>query len=94
MFASGKGGRNRTAGGNSRIFENAIVNSNGGNRGAGRGGGGRTVYSVGSVTTTGAGGNIRIYEDAKGIRYRVPNHGAKEIGEGLRKKIIKDMELE
>lgn len=36
----------------------------------------------------------RIYEDDAGIRYPVPYHGAKEIGEGLRKKIIKDMELE
>ena len=39
-------------------------------------------------------GSHWIYEDAKGIRYPVPNHGAKEIGEGLRKKIIKDMEHE
>mgnify|MGYP000252465993 CR=1 FL=1 len=30
----------------------------------------------------------------KWIRYPVPYHGSKEIGEGLRKKIIKDMELE
>lgn len=29
-----------------------------------------------------------------GIRYPVPYHGAKEMGEGLRKKIIRDMELE
>ena len=39
-------------------------------------------------------GSHRIYEDKNGIRYPVPYHGNKEIGEGLRKKIIKDMELE
>lgn len=39
-------------------------------------------------------GSHRIYEDDAGIRYPVPYHGAKEMGEGLRKKIIKDMELE
>ncbi|WP_300729529.1 type II toxin-antitoxin system HicA family toxin [uncultured Bacteroides sp.] len=39
-------------------------------------------------------GSHRIYEDKNGIRYPVPYHGSKEIGEKLRKKIIKDMELE
>ena len=39
-------------------------------------------------------GSHRIYEDQNGIRYPVPYHGAKEMGEGLRKKIIRDMELE
>lgn len=39
-------------------------------------------------------GSHLIYEDKDGIRYPVPYHGAKEMGEGLRKKIIKDMELE
>lgn len=39
-------------------------------------------------------GSHRIYEDKNGIRYPVPYHGTKEIGKGLRKKIIKDMELE
>lgn len=39
-------------------------------------------------------GSHRIYKDKNGIRYPVPYHGTKEIGEGLRKKIIKDMELE
>ena len=38
-------------------------------------------------------GSHRIYEDKNGIRYPVPYHGAKEMGEGLRKKIIRDMEL-
>lgn len=39
-------------------------------------------------------GSHRIYEDKDGIRYPVPYHGAKEMGEGLRKKIIRDMGLE
>ena len=39
-------------------------------------------------------GSHRIYEDKNGIRYPVPYHGAKEMGEGLRKKIIRDLELE
>ena len=39
-------------------------------------------------------GSHRIYEDADGIRYPVPYHGSKEIGEGLKRKIIRDMELE
>lgn len=39
-------------------------------------------------------GSHRIYKDNNGIRYPVPYHGAKEMGEGLRKKIQKDMELE
>ena len=39
-------------------------------------------------------GSHWIYQDSKGLRYPVPYHGTKEIGEGLRKKIIKDMELE
>lgn len=39
-------------------------------------------------------GSHLIYEDKDGIRYPVPYHGAKEMGEGLRKKIISDMELE
>ena len=33
-----------------------------------------------------------IYE-RDGVRYPVPFHGAKEIGERLRKKIMKDMGL-
>ena len=37
-------------------------------------------------------GSHYIYEK-DGCRYPVPFHGAKEIGEGLRKKIIKDMKL-
>jgi mRNA interferase HicA len=37
-------------------------------------------------------GSHYIYE-RDGIRYPVPFHGAKEIGEGLRKKIMKDMGL-
>ena len=36
-------------------------------------------------------GSHRIYEDKNGIRYPVPYHGAKEMGEGLRKKIIRDI---
>ena len=39
-------------------------------------------------------GSHRIYKDKNGIRYPVPYHGAKEMDEGLRKKIIRDMELE
>jgi mRNA interferase HicA len=39
-------------------------------------------------------GSHRIYKDSDGIRYPVPYHGSKEMGEGLRKKIIRDMELE
>lgn len=40
----------------------------------------------------GAAGSHYIYE-RDGVRYPVPFHGAKEIGEGLRKKIMKDMGL-
>ncbi|HRZ98109.1 MAG TPA: type II toxin-antitoxin system HicA family toxin [Paludibacter sp.] len=36
-------------------------------------------------------GSHYIYEDKDGIRYPVPNHGAKEVPEGLRKRILKDM---
>lgn len=36
-------------------------------------------------------GSHYIYEDLNGIRYPVPYHGAKEIPEGLRKRILKDM---
>ena len=36
----------------------------------------------------------RIYEDKDGIRYPVPFHGSKEMSEGLRLRIIRDMELE
>lgn len=39
-------------------------------------------------------GSHRIYEDENGIRYPVPYHGAKEMPEGLKRKIIRDMELE
>lgn len=37
-------------------------------------------------------GSHYIYEK-EGRRYPVPFHGAKEMGEGLRKKIIKDLGL-
>lgn len=37
-------------------------------------------------------GSHYIYEK-DGRRYPVPFHGAKEMGEGLRKKIIKDLGL-
>ncbi|AYB35785.1 type II toxin-antitoxin system HicA family toxin [Chryseolinea soli] len=40
----------------------------------------------------GAEGSHYIYEK-DGVRYHVPFHGAKEIGEGLRKRIAKDMGL-
>jgi len=40
----------------------------------------------------GAEGSHYIYE-RDGARYPVPFHGAKEMGEGLRKKIMKDMGL-
>lgn len=36
-------------------------------------------------------GSHYIYKDKNGVRYPVPNHGAKEFPEGLRKKILKDM---
>lgn len=39
-------------------------------------------------------GSHRIYEDETGIRYPVPYHSSKEMGEGLRKKIERDMGLE
>lgn len=38
-------------------------------------------------------GSHYIYEDINGRRYPVPFHGAKEIPEPLRRKIMKDMEL-
>jgi mRNA interferase HicA len=38
-------------------------------------------------------GSHYIYENEEGTRYPVPYHGAKEIPEPLRKKIIKEMEL-
>jgi predicted RNA binding protein YcfA (HicA-like mRNA interferase family) len=38
-------------------------------------------------------GSHYIYENEEGTRYSVPYHGAKEIAEPLRKKIIKEMEL-
>jgi len=38
-------------------------------------------------------GSHYIYEK-EGKTYPVPFHGAKEIGEGLRKKIIKEMNLQ
>lgn len=37
-------------------------------------------------------GSHYIYEK-NGLRYPVPFHGSKEIGEGLRKKIVKEMVL-
>jgi mRNA interferase HicA len=37
-------------------------------------------------------GSHYIYEK-KGKTYPVPFHGSKEIGEGLRKKIIKELDL-
>ncbi len=37
-------------------------------------------------------GSHYIYEK-NGLKYPVPFHGAKEIGEGLKKKIIKEMGL-
>lgn len=37
-------------------------------------------------------GSHYIYEK-DGVRYPVPFHGAKEIGEGLRLKIMKEMKL-
>ena len=36
-------------------------------------------------------GSHYIYEDKNGTRYSVPYHGAKEIPEPLRKKIVKGM---
>jgi len=36
-------------------------------------------------------GSHYIYEDENGIRYPVPFHGAKEIAEPLRKRIVRDM---
>jgi mRNA interferase HicA len=38
-------------------------------------------------------GSHYIYENENGKRYPVPYHGAKEIPEGLRKKIEKEMNL-
>jgi mRNA interferase HicA len=40
----------------------------------------------------GAEGSHYIYEK-DGVRYPVPFHGAREIAEGLRKRIVKDMGL-
>ncbi len=37
-------------------------------------------------------GSHYIYEKS-GRKYPVPFHGAKEMGEGLRKKIVKEMKL-
>ena len=42
----------------------------------------------------GNGSSHYIYVDKDGLRYPVPYHSSKEMGEGLRKKIIRDMELE
>ena len=42
----------------------------------------------------GNGSSHYIYEDLNGVRYPVPFHGSKEIPEGLRKRICKDMELD
>jgi predicted RNA binding protein YcfA (HicA-like mRNA interferase family) len=39
-------------------------------------------------------GSHYIYENGEGKRYPVPYHGAQEIDEKLRKKIMKDMELD
>jgi mRNA interferase HicA len=41
----------------------------------------------------GAEGSHYIYENEKGRRYPVPYHGAKEIPEPLRRKIIREMEI-
>jgi len=38
-------------------------------------------------------GSHYIYEDNDGRRYPVPFHGAKEISEPLRRRIMKDMEI-
>ena len=38
-------------------------------------------------------GSHYIYENERGKRYSVPFHGAKEIPEPLRKKIVKEMDL-
>lgn len=38
-------------------------------------------------------GSHYIYEK-DGRKYPVPYHGAKEVGEGLRRKIVKDMGLD
>ena len=38
-------------------------------------------------------GSHYIYENEEGRRYSVPYHGAKEIPEPLRRKIIKEMEI-
>ncbi|MDR1984082.1 MAG: type II toxin-antitoxin system HicA family toxin [Prevotellaceae bacterium] len=38
-------------------------------------------------------GSHYIYENKNGKRYPVPYHGAKEMPEGLRKKIEKEMNL-
>jgi len=40
----------------------------------------------------GAEGSHYIYEK-EGVRYPVPFHGAREIAEGLRRRIVKDMGL-
>jgi mRNA interferase HicA len=38
-------------------------------------------------------GSHYVYKDRDGKRYPVPFHGAKEMPEGLRRRIIKEMEL-
>jgi mRNA interferase HicA len=38
-------------------------------------------------------GSHYIYENEEGIRYPVPYHGAKEIPEPLRRRIIKEMNI-
>lgn len=48
----------------------------------------RGWYWTGEAT-----GSHYIYKDIDGRRYPVPNHGAKEFPENLRKKILKDMGL-
>ncbi len=52
----------------------------------------RIRHSKSGWEYVGAEGSHYIYEK-DGRRYPVPYHGAKEIGEGLRKKIMKDMGL-
>jgi mRNA interferase HicA len=41
----------------------------------------------------GAEGSHYIYEDETGKRYSIPYHGAKEIPEPLRRKIVREMEI-
>jgi predicted RNA binding protein YcfA (HicA-like mRNA interferase family) len=52
----------------------------------------RIIRRCGWIEVRQSGSHV-IYEKDED-RYPVPNHGAKEVPEGLRKKIFKDMGLE